>query len=64
MTGIAEILVSISPVPAVLPYCSFVILAEKEALSSKVAAYTAYYAVVFPTAVFMTVIRTVAFQLM
>lgn len=63
MTGIAERLVSISPVPAVLPYCSFVALAGKEVLSSKVAAYTAYYAVFFPTALFMIVIRTVVFQL-
>jgi len=64
MTGIAEMLVSASPVPAVLPYCSFVTLAEKEMLSSEVAAYTAYCVVVFPTALFMVVKRTIVFQLM
>lgn len=50
MTGLAEMLVSISPVPAVLPHYSFVTLAQKEVLSSKVAAYTAHCAVFFPTA--------------
>lgn len=63
MRSIAEILVSISPVPAVLPHCSFVTLAEEEVLSNKVAAYTAYYAVFFPTALFLIVIKTVVFQL-
>lgn len=64
MTGRAEMLVSISPVPAVLPFCSSVTLAEKEVLSSKVAAYTASYTVFFPTALFMIVRRTVVFELM
>lgn len=50
MTDLAEMVVSISPVPAVLPHCSSITLAQKEVLSSKVAAYTAYCAVFFPTA--------------
>lgn len=48
MAAIAERHVSVSPVPAVLPYCFSIILAEKRVLSSKVAAYTAYDDVVFP----------------
>lgn len=56
-------LVSISPVPAVLPHCSSITLAGKEVLSHKVAAYPAYYAGALPTALFRIVIRTVVFQL-
>lgn len=48
MAAIAERRVSVSPVPAVLPYCFSITLAEEEVLSSKVAAYTAHYAVFFP----------------
>lgn len=63
MTGVAEVFVSINPVPAVLPHCSSITLAEKEVLSRKVAAYPVYYTGALPTALFGIVIRTVVFQL-